>query len=461
MQYFSAITSKQKNSIDAFIAQTIPAQIAALQALIRIPSVKAPPVGICPFGKPIQSALDYALSRARLLGFTTKDLDGYAGIVDYGNGDEMLGILVHLDVVPAGDGWSLPPFSGEVKGGRVYGRGASDNKGPAISVLYALAAIASAGIPLKRRVRIILGCDEESGWGCMAYYKQHEPLPTLAFSPDAEYPLVYSEKAILHAIFSRKHTGSRVQIRSGERVNVVPGLAEAYVLGNYADVPSIPGFTTEVHPHGSETYIRVEGLSAHASTPEKGRNALQALLQMLYAMPLNEKDTATLHILHNMIKLDKHGEALGIDHSDEGGRLTLNPGLLYWDTESATIGFDARLPHSLEAENVLAELKNALEPAGFASQEYNIQPAHIVQKDSKLVQALLNVYRTQTGDAQAAPLAIGGGTYARAIPSAVAFGCNWPDAPMVAHMPDEYIEIQDILRNTHMMVDAILTLARE
>lgn len=461
MQYFSTVTSKQKEIIEAFVEQTVPAQIAALQALIRIPSVKAPPVGICPFGKPIQSALDYVLSRARMLGFATKDLDGYAGIVDYGNGDETLGILAHLDVVPAGDGWSLPPFSGEVKGGRVYGRGASDNKGPAISALYALSAIASADIPLKRRVRIILGCDEESGWSCMAYYKQHEPLPTLAFSPDAEYPLVYSEKTILHAIFSRKHTDSRIQIRSGERVNVVPGLAEAYILGNYEGVPSILGFTTKVQPRGSETYIRVEGLGAHASTPEKGRNALQALLKMLCAMPLSEKDAAALHILHNMLKLDMHGEVLGIDHSDESGRLTLNPGLLYWDTECATIGFDARLPHSLEAENVLAVLKNALEPAGFTLQEYNIQPSHVVQKDSQLVQALLNVYRTQTGDVQAAPLAIGGGTYARAIPSAVAFGCDWPDAPMVAHMPDEYIEIQDILRNTHMMVDAILALAGE
>lgn len=461
MRYFSNLQPEQNKFIDAFIQQTLPAQMAALQAFIRIPSVKSPPVGGYPFGAPIHHALEYALKHARLLGFDTKNLDGYAGVIDYGQGEETLGILAHVDVVPAGEGWTLPPFSGEIKSGRICGRGASDDKGPAISAVYALAAVAAARIPLKRRVRIILGCDEESGWDCMAYYKLHEPMPALAFSPDAEYPLVYSEKAILHATFTRKHTGSYLQIRCGQRLNVVPGLAEAYISGEHTNFPSIPGFQVLNQLRGNETYIRVEGLSAHASTPERGSNALQALLQVLGDAPLHANDAATLLALRDMLKLDMHGESLGIDQTDESGRLTLNPGLLHWDAEGVTLGFDARIPHCMATETILVALRDALAPLGFSLRDSHIQPGHIVQRDSELVRTLMQVYCTQTGDMQAEPLAIGGGTYARAMPSAVAFGCEWPGSPPVAHMPDEYIALEDMAINTHMMADAILALAGE
>lgn len=461
MAYYSRITPAQQTLLQAHIIQKLPAQISALQSLIRIPSVKAPAsVGNAPFGAPMRQALDEALAHARALGFAGRDLNGYAGVVEYGEGKEALGILAHLDVVPAGEGWAFPPFGGEVRGGRIYGRGAADDKGPAISALYALAAVAAAGIPLRRRVQIILGCDEESGWACMDRYKKTEPLPALAFTPDADYPLVYSEKTILHATYTLKQECSPLRISCGERANVVPGAAEAIIPGEYTALPAIAGFEIHCHAQHGETRIRVEGRGAHAAMPEEGRNALQALLTALDSLGLSDPGGMVIHSLTQALGMDMHGESLGVDTTDPSGRLTLNPGILHWDADQVQISFDSRVPLSQPPEQVLGALSGALSGAGFVLTEKSITPGHSMPRDSELVQTLLGVYRAQSGDLAAEPLAIGGGTYARALPNAVAFGCRWPGTPDLAHVADEYVEIDEMQKNTHMMADAIIALAR-
>lgn len=459
MAFYSPLDQNMLSRLLTHIEDTLPAQLAALKSLIRIPSVKAAADGKLPFGAPMQKALDEALALARELGFQTKDLDGYVGIIDSGEGEETLGILAHLDVVPAGMGWTVPPFSGEEREGRIYGRGTMDDKGPALSALYALAAIRAAQVPLRRRVRIILGCDEESGWACMARYKQSEPLPTLSFSPDAEYPLVYSEKAILHATFKLPLQGSSVRVISGERANVVPGTAEATIPVAVDGQLKINGFSMELSAKENSTFISMQGLGAHASTPENGKNALQGLLHILHALPLPKRDAAVVAALSNTFHMDVHGETLGLDIADESGRFTLNLGVLRWDSDGAALTIDARCPHSLPPETVLERISTALAPVGFAITEYSISPGHLVPRESELVQKLLGVYRAQTGDTDAEPLAIGGGTYARAMGNSVGFGCEWPGQAMLAHMPDEYISLSDIHRNTLMIADAIVALA--
>lgn len=118
------------------------------------------------------------------MGFETRNFDGYAGDVRMGPlGVDPLAILVHLDVVPAGDGWTVPPFAAEIEDGRMYGRGMSDDKGPAAAALYAMYAMKKAGLPLKREVRLIFGCDEESGWECMKYYMAHCDMPPHRLQP--------------------------------------------------------------------------------------------------------------------------------------------------------------------------------------------------------------------------------------------------------------------------------------
>ncbi len=465
MSFFSSISPEQQERLVSFITATLDKQVQDLQALINIPSVKEAPEGKLPFGAPIQQALDFTLKLAETMGFPGgRDIDGYAGYIETGAGEEMLGILAHLDVVPAGEGWTTEPFGGEIRDGRVYGRGSIDDKGPTVSALYALAAIQAANIPLKKRVRVILGCDEESGWACMNRYKETEELPTIAFSPDGEYPLVYSEKAILQATFTKKLAHkTALRVFSGERPNVVPGTAEATVPASI-DVPGVKtdhGFSLAATAGEKGTKLVVTGLGAHASTPESGRNALLYLIKLLSSLNLPTEDKALVRFLADILKMDVHGETIGLDTADDSGRLTLNVGVFRWNEEQVSITFDARCPHCLPAEQALERLKEAFAPAGFEVGYTRIQQGLLVPRESELVQKLMGVYRAQTGDTKRTPLAIGGGTYARAMKNAVAFGCEWPGDPMVAHMPDEYISIDDLRRNTLMMADAILALAAE
>ncbi len=465
MAFFSSISPEQQEQLVSFIDATLDKQVDDLQALIHIPSVKAAPEGKFPFGAPIQQALDFTFKLADRLGFPGgKNLDGYAGFIETGAGDEMLGILTHLDIVPAGDGWSTAPFGGEIRDGRVYGRGSIDDKGPTVSALYALAAIQAMEIPLKRRVRVILGCDEESGWACMDHYKKVEELPVIAFSPDGEYPLVYSEKAIMQATFTKKLTHkTALRISAGERPNVVPGLAEAAIPAS-CGIPGVTtddGFSLTATAAEDGTKLIVTGLGAHASTPESGRNALLYLVKLLHALDLPQEDAALVRLFADNFRMDLHGETLGLDTEDDSGRLTLNVGALNWGEQEVSITFDARCPHCLPTGGVLDRLKATLAPSGFEVTFTRIQEGLLVPRESALVQKLMGVYRTQTGDTMREPLAIGGGTYARAMNNAVAFGCEWPGDPMVAHMPDEYISIDDLRRNTLMIADAILALAAE
>ncbi len=465
MAFFSSISSEQQERLVSFITETLDQQVSDLQALIRIPSVKRAPEGKFPLGEPIQQALDHTLKLAEKLGFPGgQDIDGYAGYIETGAGEEMLGVLAHLDVVPAGEGWTTEPFGGEIRDGRVYGRGAIDDKGPAISTLYALAAIQAADIPLTKRVRVILGCDEESGWACMTRYKQTEELPAIAFSPDGEYPLVYSEKAILQATFTKKlNHKTALRIFSGERPNVVPGTAEATMPASIG-VPGMKtddGFSLAATAGENETRLLVTGLGAHASTPESGRNALLYLIKLLRTLDLPKEDADLVRFLADTLKMDVHGETIGLDTEDDSGRLTLNVGVFRWNEEEVSVTFDARCPHCLPAEQALEQMKAVLAPAGFEVNHTRVQPGLLVPRNSELVQRLMGVYRAQTGDSLREPLAIGGGTYARAMKNAVAFGCEWPGDPMLAHMPDEYISIDDLRRNALMMADAILALAAE
>ncbi len=463
MPFYSSLSKDTEQRLLDYVEQTLVEQAASLQALIRIPSLKAPEEGSMPFGRNIQLALDEALALGKRLGFKTRDLDGYAGIFDWGEGEEVLGILAHLDVVPAGDGWTMEPFGGQLHDGKIYGRGTLDNKGPSVSALYALAAIKEAGIPLKRRVRIILGCDEESGWACMEHYKKHEKLPELSFSPDGMYPLVYSEKAVLQMGFSRALSNSQIRINAGERSNVVPGVARATIKRSLlpASFLETEGFTISIMPEGEYATLQVTGLGAHASTPEQGKNALLMLIQLLNTLPLEGEDALIIKTLANAFKMDYHGESLGIDVADESGRLTLNLGILNWDANGLSLKLDSRVPHSLTSEQVIENVGEALKGAGFLLSLTSTHPAHMVSLESELVKKLLGVYRAQSGDYSSKPLAIGGGTYARAMGNSVAFGAEWPGDPQLAHMPDEYISLENIKKNTLIMADAIACLAGE
>ncbi|MEL7607902.1 MAG: Sapep family Mn(2+)-dependent dipeptidase [Bacillota bacterium] len=453
-------------AVDSIICGLTDEIVSDVRQTIRFRSVRGPAAGRgAPFGEEIKQCLDYVLNLAKTMGFAVKNLDGYAGVIDYDCGcDETFGVLCHLDVVPAGSGWIHDPFAAQMGGKRIYGRGALDNKGPALSSLYALHSVKRAGVPLRRNVRIILGCDEETGWQCMEHYRSVEPLPDLAISPDAKYPLIWSEKNVLQASYAKKFS-SRITADAGTMPNVVPGearcripLAPESVCAAASAVEAETGCTVLLNAEGVGARILVRGASAHASRPEQGNNAAAALLSLLARLPLGS-DSDMANALAERFCDDLNGQWIGIDHADETGRTSMNLGILRWNEagiERLTV--DTRFPFSLSIDMAQKALEEALLPLGFLPLGTYQKAIHIVPRESELVTTLLDVYERRAG-ARLEPIADGSITYARTIPNAVAFGCGRPGRGECIHMPEEHITVEDLMFNTHMLADAILALA--
>ena len=437
------------------IEQMLPNQIEDLKALVRIPSVSRgdPAEPGKPFGKTVYEALQKALEIARKLGLKAWDIDGYCGVVEYGEGEETLSILAHLDVVPEGEGWSVPPYSATEKDGRIIGRGTLDDKSPALSAIYALATVKDCGFRMKRRVRVILGCDEEIGSLGVEHYLKVEGQPTLAFTPDAEYPAVNSEMGIIHTTYE-KHYPSSIRIDCGSAANVIPGVIRAELPFRAVPIHAPEGYTVAY----DDNRITVEGRGGHASMPEFAKNALQALLKILVSQPLCEADKETVRALHNLWAFDMHGESLGIDVTDESGRITYQPDVIRFDENGVRFICDCRHPFSAKAEDLLKTWDAAYGKAGFARTETTIKPGHFIPADSELVSTLMNVYNELNGS-DSKPLSMGGGTYARELTNAVAFGTVREGEESMCHMPDESISIEDIRFNTNCMAEAIRRLA--
>lgn len=439
-----------------WINDTLDDQIRDLQTLVRIPSVsRGEPKAGMPLGENVHRALTEALALANRLGFpNTRSLDGLCGIVDYGEGEELLCVMAHLDVVPAGTGWDGDPFSGELRDGRVFGRGTLDDKGAAVSALYALAAVKAAGIPMKRRVRILLGCDEEVGWKCIDRYLETEEEPTLAFTPDADYPLVHSEMGICHVTYTLPGPIHGLTIDCGTASNVIPGEAQASLSRDAVPCAAPEGM--EAAFHGG--VIRVKGFGGHAASPELAQNAMQGLLQVLTEQPLGAEAFALVSSLNALLDFDRHGEGFGLDVTDASGTLTLVPSMLHVGEDGVSLTLDCRFPFAVTPEHLLAALDASFNAIGFERTDTEVKAGHFIDPNSELVQTLLFVYERHVGH-RSAPLSIGGGTYARGFKNAVAFGVIREGEDSCCHMPNESIGVEDIRFNTNVMAEAIALLA--
>ncbi len=444
--------------LNDIIDRTFADQIQSLAGLIAIPSVsRGKPEPGMPLGREVNNALEYTLALARKLGFDrARSLEGYCGVVDYGEGEEMLMIMAHLDVVPAGPAWASDPFTLTERNGRLCGRGVLDDKGPAVSALYALHAVREAGVPLKRRVRLFFGCDEERGWACADRYKKTEPEPTLAFTPDSSYPVIHSEMGICHTTYTKKLSGSKVRISCGTAPNVIPGEAKA-VLPFAPEPPADrDGLTYAVA--GNE--LSVVGHGGHGSRPQDAKNALLGLLDALKDQPLDADDLAVASSLAALLGFDMHGETFGLDVTDESGRLTLSPDMLEWNENEVSVTLDCRHPFSVTADRLLEALDNGFAAIGFARTYEKLSAGHFIDPESELVKTLLSIYEKAVGH-KAKPLSIGGGTYARAFANAVAFGIEPENRVAECHMPNESTTAEDLRFNTRIMAEAIVKLAGE
>ena len=455
-------------NLSAYVEAQKPRLIAALQENLRIPSVEGEPGEGAPYGFPVRESLEHVLKTAEALGFRTVNLDGHLGWCEYGEGSEMVAVLGHLDVVPAGDGWSRDPFSGELRDGKIWGRGATDDKGPAIASLYALAALRDSGLPIRRRVRILFGCNEETGSCDIKYYLTHGgEVPVMGFTPDGEYPVIHGEKGIINAAFTRTFTQSGdirlLSIRGGTASNVVPAQACAKLSCTEALARRISKlYAPQIRFTATSYGLFVEswGVSAHGSTPELGENAIGRLLAALDTLPLTGELADSIHFLAATLGMETDGASAGIAlHDDVSGKLSLNLGTIEGDETHISLNINYRYPVTKAYTDCAPILNAKFAEAGFTLSSEVHKPKLYVPEDSPLISTLLKVYREQTGF-DGSPKSIGGGTYAKALPNIVAFGPIFPGEEVREHKPDEYISVDSLMKNAQIIAAAMYELAK-
>ena len=446
------------------VAALRPQMVAALQRLVRRRSVEADPLPGKPFGEEVDACFAEALTLCHELGFETTDMDRYIGWCEIGTGDEMVAVLGHLDVVPEGEGWHHPPYAAGIEGGRLYGRGAIDDKGPVVASLFALKAIRDLGIPLNRRVRLLFGLNEETNDRDVLYYKAHGgEIPVLGFTPDGEYPLINGEKGILNGTYTRTlhQTGDYILTRfeGGEASNISPAYAVAEVKCPAEAASKIAAEKVTVTPIDGGIRVEAEGVAVHGSTPELGENAIGRLAMALEQLPFTGETGECLAFVSERLGMETHGESLGLAMRDGiSGDLTMNVGVASFENEALSLTFSVRYPVTLPYELVYPRLKRGFTLGGFTETEMTHAAALYIPKDSELIRRLLGVYEAETGE-KAEPKCIGGGTYAKSMPNIVAFGPIFPGDEVREHKPDEYMETRRVIQNAEIIASAMKALA--
>ncbi len=391
-----------------------------ISQIVRFPSYQQPAEHGMPFGAPAAEALTYFLSLAKNMGFETHNYDNYAGEVIFGEGEEFA-VLAHLDVVPAGSGWTHEPFGGEIdnENGRIWGRGTMDDKGPAVIMLYCLKALKDDGFVPARKIKLIVGCNEETGWACIDHYNKVAHMPEEGISPDADFPVIYAEKGIMHIKFTFTVKGAKfAELKGGERANMVCDLCTASADSSYGD-PAEYGLALE---NGK---VISRGKSAHGSTPDEGVNAIEPMLRYL-----------KLDGIADLLFKTKFGLG-GLE--DETGRLTFSPDMVKSCGDEAEITCDVRYPATFTEEQILRIISGY----GIPYKIIHSQAPLYGEKDSFLVKTLCDVYNEVCGTA-AQPIAIGGGTYARALKRGAAFGPEEAGEESTIHQANEYITFEKI-----------------
>lgn len=444
-----------------------------LAAMVAVESARGPALPGKPFGEGPAQALALAERLISEAGFKAVNHDNYVVTGDMNESETILNILAHLDIVPVGTGWTRPPLTLTREGNALYGRGAADNKGPAIAVLYAMKCLRELGAELSSNCRLILGADEECGSGDLRYYFSKHTPPRYTVTPDAGYPIINTEKGRLELTadgsWSPGTSLPRLRgFKGGVKINVVPAEAEAEIEGlsssalapflATAEKETCASFTAE--EQNGKTLIHVKGQSSHAAWPDTGVNGITALLTLLSALPLAED--RPLQALKGISALFPHGEAdghsAGIAMSDEiSGPLTIALTVLELREDGLHLEADCRAPLCANDGNVTDVLRERLGQIGLTAGENRMLPSHHTPADSPLCKALIEIYEAYTGR-KGECIAIGGGTYVHNIEGGVGFGCDFPEDRCGAHGPDEHASLKNLLLSGEMYAQLILTL---
>lgn len=433
--------------------------IEDLKTLCRIDSVRGAYEAGKPFGEGPYNALMTAMGMCERYGMRTANYDDYVIAADLSDKERQLDILAHMDVVAPGEGWTVTePFDPIVKDGRIYGRGTSDDKGPAIAALYAMRAVKELSVPLSKSCRLILGSDEECGMSDVKHYYAVESEAPMTFSPDSEFPVTNVEKGQFRmditAEFEEEETEKMLlELCGGTTINIVPGRAYAIIKGLDDDlirdeakkVSERTGVSFSISAASNGLRIDAEGQSAHAAHPDDGKNAALALLELVNILPLTEcRQTRLLKELGRLFPYgDNRGQALGMAVEDElSGPTTVSADIIEVKPGYISLKADSRTAVAATEENTVKPAETTIREAGFELKK-TVKGSHVVDGDSDFIRTLLECYEDVKG-VKGHLVSTGGSTYVHDLKNGVAFGAVGEFTDTNMHGPDEFMIIDEL-----------------
>ena len=455
-----------------YIKSNLQDMISDLCKLINIPSVMGEASEGMPFGKDVNAALDYILSWAESKEMYVKNYEGYAGEVSIGNGNTVVGILVHTDVVPAGDGWNTSPFEATIIGDKIYGRGSLDDKSPIVSCLYVMDYINKNNLLSdKYTIRMIIGTNEEDAWGGINYYiNKVNKLPDMSIVPDANFPMIFCEKGLLDFNMEFENIKDKTkhrltEINFGNARNVVPGKATCTVTSSH--IEEIKNALSKHESNKSvilvysddSVSIVVNGLSTHSMSPEKGTNAIGLMMNLLSDLGKDLDMHYLVEVYNNTMGMTYNGEKINLALEDEvSGKLTMNIGKINILDDKVIFESNIRYPASIESTVIINGVSKCCKDLNLDYIQVDHLGSILVDLDTEIVSKSMSAYEKVTGDTESKPYAIGGATYARAIPNAVAFGPLFPYEDELAHEPNEFVSIDSFAKMTEIYFEALIEL---
>lgn len=453
--------------LHSYLRETETELLEDYRTLLRLPSIESEPVVNGPFGQANRDALDFVLGKAQGWGMATTDLEGYAGYAEWGQGDRLIGVFGHLDVVPVGPGWKYPPFGAEVDQGYVYARGAVDDKGPTIAAFYACRALQAVVPELNARLRMVFGCDEESGFQCIERYVKTEEIPTLGIAPDAGWPLYHAEKGIMNVQIEAplvQASVSLLEFNGGQRHNIVIDQATARVRVTPEARAHVEERLAEAWDRnleatwaGDELVLNAIGKASHGAWPYGGDNAAIRVLRFLMEVTPLDAQAAYTELFELM---HIGGNGIGVAGADEVSKdLTCNVGIVTTQNGTLTMHFNLRYPVTWKGEEIVARIRQHLQESkiGLHVASFTDSPPLYFPLEHPLVRTIVDVYEQETGERRA-PGVMGGGTYARAVPNTVAIGTGW-EGDGDAHQTNERLKVEHLFRMSRIYAHILYRLA--